>query len=173
MPLPLPATRWALTPPFHPHPSREAPLSRLCRSLSRSFRIQSRSQVGQFVFCGTICPPRKPSRPMALKPSRRPGNYPALRSHEPGLSSAKRLRPISPKAFRDGGAARLKFTLQNPPSTIPCRLHRNLRRSRHPHPLRNNPRGRRVIRIRYRRRAAQSVLRPPGNTERASSRDKI
>lgn len=66
VPSPSPATRWALTPPFHPH--RRAPRQR-------------RPARRQYVFCGTVCPRRG-------APRRGPG---VTRRHaltEPGLSSA-------------------------------------------------------------------------------------
>jgi len=85
MPCPLPDTRWALTPPFHPY------------------------HCWRFVFCGTLCPATAltPAPHAWLTPSmrgmvsvcHRPGRYPASRPLEPGLSSTD-------LSIRRGSAAR-------------------------------------------------------------------
>jgi len=78
--------------------------------------------------------------------------------------------PDGTEATRDGGAARLKITLQSPPWTIPSRLRRNCHRHRRLLLPRRNPRGRKGNRIRCRRRAALPAPRSPDSTGRASSR---
>jgi hypothetical protein len=70
MPLPLPAARWSLTPPFHPY---------LCRRLPAGHR--------RFAFCGTF---------QRLAAS---GRYPAPCPVELGLSSAASWAPAARTRF--------------------------------------------------------------------------
>jgi len=76
VPPPSPATRWALTPPFHPHRQAHGATARR----------------RQYVFCGTFCP-RRPRAP-------RPGRYPAPCP----LGARTFLRRCGPEGPSDGGA---------------------------------------------------------------------
>ena len=86
VPPPLPATRWALTPPFHPHRRRTA---------------QPRA-AGSMFSCGTVCPQRRRAP--------QPGRYPA-----PCPYGARTfLRRSDPGGPSGGGApARLSLSLRS------------------------------------------------------------
>ena len=87
VPPPSPATRWALTPPFHPHRQAHGAAAR----------------HRQYVFCGTFCP----RRPRAT----RPGRYPA-----PCPDGARTfLHRCGPQGPSGGGApARLSLSFRKP-----------------------------------------------------------
>jgi hypothetical protein len=97
VPPPLPATRWALAPPFHPHRGPLCGPRFAVRALSPANCHFGPWRPQAVCFLWRYLSPRE----AANRPPRRPGNYPALRSREPGLSSMER-----PRAFHDGGAAR-------------------------------------------------------------------
>ena len=86
MPPPSPATRWALTPPFHPH--RQAPGAAARRR--------------QYVFCGTLCP----RRPRATRPGRYPAPCPCG-----ARTFLHRCGPEGPSG--SGAPARLSISLRS------------------------------------------------------------
>ena len=106
MPPPSPATRWALTPPFHPCRRPFGPSA--CSSRFRASRSLQASTSGG-IFSVALSVPRR--RPLAggERPLRRPGAYPALCSREPGLSSAStrgcRRRRRGPPSTKIGRAS--------------------------------------------------------------------
>ncbi len=97
----LPTARWALTPPFHPH--RRALCARrfAVRSLSLANCPTDADAPKAVCFLWRYLSPANRLAPKALGDWRRPGSYPALRSREPGLSSADR-----PPAQRPAGVPR-------------------------------------------------------------------
>ena len=111
----------------------------------------------QFVFCGAGC----------LQPLKRlePGNYPALRSLEPGLSSSRSFRAQS------GGAARPNFKInpRHPPLTIPCHPRPRLPRKNPLRPLRNSLQDPKANRTRHPRKAVRSAPPSPGNRGHGSN----
>ena len=90
VPFALPRTRWALAPPFHPYRRPFGPSVCISLAFARGILSSGPRSPRRYLLCGAICPMRR------LMPSRRPGSYPALRSREPGLSSAKHLEASPP-----------------------------------------------------------------------------